>query len=311
MTWTGGGWSYAAINPTSGWGAVQVDGQMTAFADGSRIFFKGKDAKLYNLVRSGINWTLSAVSLTIPSVSGAVVARNNDEVVFLGSDNQLHRLLFNGTQWTDHVVGPPGGWGSAGPPNGSSLSLPGGSSRIFFADWSGSLFNIDLVNGIWVLEQVTPANMPWQYSYESSLLAVEDYAVYYRGTDGFIHRFTKCGPRWTLDAMPIDGGSESNVIVSATGFLVKFPGEDRVFYKAATGRIYNLYAQYGVWYNYPLDAAMVGAAGDLVAADAKIFYIHHDKRVHNFVWSGTQWYDGPLSTASQADTKACIGPYYW
>jgi hypothetical protein len=310
MTWTGNNWSYAAINPLSNWGAVQVDGQMTAFADGSRIFFKGKDNKLYNLVQSGLNWTLSQVLPGLPDVSGAVAARNNNEVVFFGSDGQIHQLLFNGTTWTNQIVLPQGGWGSAGQPDGKSINLPIGSTRIFFAGLSGALFNVNLNNGSWVLEQVAPPNLPWAYRYDGSLLAVEDYAVYYKGLDRFIHRFTKCGPSWTLDAMPVAGDSEANVIASGAA-LTKFPGEDRVFYKSATGRIYNLYSQYGIWYNYPLDTSMVGAAGDLVAAEGKIFYIHHDKRVHNFYWSGSTWSDDPLSTATQADTKACIAPYYY
>ena len=309
LTWTPG-WNYAAINPVSGWGTVQIDGQMAAFANGSRIFFKGKDNKLYNLVQSGTTWTLSQVLIGLPNVAGSVAARNNDEVVFYGSDGNTHQLFLSGTTWTDHIVMPTGGWGNAGGPNGRSINLPAGSTRIFFANGLSGLSNVYLSGGSWVLEQISPQTVPWNYLYDSDLLAVEDYAVYYVGRDNFIHRYTKCGPAWTLDAMPISAQSENNVIVHG-GHLTKFSAEDRVFYKAATGRIYNLYAQYGTWYNYPLDNAMTSAAGDLFAAEGHIFYINQDKRVHNFIWNGSKWNDGPLSTSAQANTKACINPYYY
>lgn len=315
MTWNSpiaGAWNYAALNVVGGWGAVQIEGRMASFADGSRIFFKGKDKKLYNLIQqSGNNWTLSLVMASLPDVTGGVAARNSNEVVFYGIGG-LHQLLLTGNTWTDQIIP----CSACGPSNNSSvISLPPASNNIFFSIGS------DLVQvyqnssgGSWIFEKINPANVPWGYIYDttqlsSDMVAAENYAVYYRGRDKRIHRYTKCGATWKLDAMPISPASETNVVV-LSAFLTKFPGEDRVFYKAATGRIYNIYNVNGVWFNYPLDNAMVNAAGDLIAAENKIFYINHDKRVHGFFWGGSAWSDVPLSTTTPANVKGCINPYY-
>jgi hypothetical protein len=52
-------------------------------------------------------------------------------------------------------------------------------------------------------------------------------------------------------------------------------------------------------------------AGDLVAVEGKIFFIDHDKRVHNDYWSGSRRDDVPLSAGAQAATKGCISAYYY
>jgi hypothetical protein len=309
LSWnsTTGVWDYAPVNVA--WAGVQIDGQLASFADGSRVFFKGKNDKvLYNLVQSSGGWSLMPVKAGLTLVGGDVLARNSNEVVFYGVDNQLHRLILAGGIWTDEIVTPVSSWGPAGTPDGRAFALPQGSTHIFFAR-VGALANVRKVGNTWILEQISPPGVYWKHAYEGDLLAVESNAVYYRGRDNFIHRYTQSGANWIFDAMPISGSSENNVVLG-TGYLTKFPGEHRVFYKARTGRIYNLYLQNGVWYNYSLSDAMTDAAGDLVAAEDKIFYINHDKRAHNFYWSANRWWDVPLSTSSQADTRACIGPYY-
>jgi len=323
LTWNGATnqWDYAALNVAGGWGAVRIDGQMASFVDGSRIFFKGKDQKLYSLSQAAGSWILAPLSqaiANIPNVSirGNVAARNSNEVVFVGTDNKLHRLSLTGTVWADQIIVPAGGWlPGVGSPNGTSIYLSQGGTNIFF-EGSGVLAQVYQlsVNGPWVVERISGANVPFEYWYEGDLLAVDDYAVYFKGKDRLIHRYTKCGGTWRLDAMPVSAASasEQNVVLNRHGgdFLTKFPDEDRVFYKAATGRIYNIYNENGIWFNYSLDNAMVNAAGDLIAAEGKIFYINHDKRVHNLYWNGNTWADVALSPLPQADTKSCIMPYY-
>lgn len=309
MTWTGV-WNYAPLNVPGGWGSVQIDGRMASFADGSRVFFKGKDNKLYNLVQgTGNAWTLSLVSPTLPNVAGSVAARGSNEVVFNGTDNQLHQLILSGGAWTDNVV--PCGCG--GVSTAAAVSLPAGSGDIFFSKGPtlGRVYKNS--SGGWVVEQISPNNVPWGYGYDEdyrgNMLAAESHAVYYKGRDRAIHRYVNCGGAWKLDAMPISPASETNVVVIAP-FLTKFVGEDRVFYKAATGRVYNLYNVNGVWFNYPLDNAMVDAAGDLLAFEGKIFYINHDKRLHGFLWGGSAWSEGPVLPSAPANVKGCINPYY-
>jgi hypothetical protein len=317
MTWNSSTsqWNYAALNVVPNWGAVQIAGQMANFADGSRIFFKGKDKKLYNLInQSGNNWTLSALSQNVaglPNVTGNVGTRNNNEVIFYGADNKIHQLLLNGSTWSDQIVAPAAGWPSSVVLlDGESICLAPASTNIFFSHGrSVSQVYQNTSGGPWVFESIGSLNIPWPYHYDSDLLAVDNYAVYYKGRDNFIHRYTKCGNEWRLDAIPISAVSENNVVLYR-GFLTKFPGEDRVYYKAATGRIYNLYNVNGVWFNYSLVNSMTSAAGDLIAAEGKIFFINHDKRAHNSYWQNSAWSDVPLATGAPANAKGCIFPYY-
>jgi hypothetical protein len=308
MSWNPGTWrwDYSAINPTSGWGTVQIAGQMASFADGSRIFFKGKDGKLYNLIANGNIWTLSPVMNGLPNVAGKVAARNSNEVVFYDSNNKIHRLLLNGGTWTAQVVNT-----GTGGIYGRSISLPPGSSDIFFAYSNGSIHKVYPSGGSWALEQVCAATGLWKPGYGniSELLVAENNAVYYNGHgDARIHRYTKSGGVWSYDAMSISTATEPNVRV--TGYLAKFIGEDRVFYKSTTGKVYNVYKQGGVWHNWALNFGTSGTAGDVLAAEDKIFYINHDKRVHNFYWTGNFWWDDALSHLSPANTNSCVYSYF-
>jgi hypothetical protein len=303
MTWNTNRWDYAAVNVTAGWGSVEMDGHMASFSDGSRIFFRSKNKKLFNLVPAGSSWALSLVGTTLPDVQGDIVARNNNEVAFVGSDKQLHQLIFSGTSWSDQIVVPTGGWGVTGVPEADKLALPLNSTDIFFSR-NGSLGRVYKVGGSWSFEKISPFG-----TCDSAVLAVEDNAVYYKGLDYFIHRYVKVAGAWSYDAMVVSPASQNNVIVRA-GYFSKFPGEDRIFYKAANGKVYNIYRQGSAWVNYVLDDGMDTAAGDLIAAEGKIFYINHEKRVHNFYWNGSKWVDVRLSESSQADTKGCILSYY-
>lgn len=317
MTWNGSlsRWDYAALNVLApGWGSVQIDGRMASFANGSRLIFRGKDQKLYNLIQSGSNWTLSQVMASLPLVGGNVVARNNNEVVFVGG-TQLHQLSLVAGVWFDSIVVPGGGWGTLGGALGDSVALPPSSSDIFFANGAGRLVRLYKTSSSspWSVEIISPTSAyGTSIDYLSDLVAVENNAVYYRGRDRAIHRYTKNGSTWVFDPMTISNSSssESKVVVQDNGYVTKFPGEDRVFYKGANGRIYNAYLQNGVWYNYSLSESVTDVAGDLIAAEGKIFYISHDKRIHNFHWSGNRWWDGPLSGLPQADTKGCTSAYY-
>ena len=300
-------WDYAPLTVIGGWGTVQMDGRMASFADGSRVFFKSKNNRLYNLIQTGPNWTLSQVLPTLPDVTGKVTARNSNEVVFVGNDKQLHRVLLTSGTWTDQIVTPTGGWGSSGVPDGESINLPAGSTDIFFAIGTGALGRIYQVNNAWVFEQISPPNV--YDSDRSELLVRETNTAYYKGTDGFIHRYKKSGITWFYEPMSISSASETNISIR-TAYLAKFTGEDRIFYKSATGRIYNLYKQNGVWYNYALNSAVTTTGGDLIATEGKIFYINHDQRVHNFYWTGNFWWDVPLSSANQVSSRGCIHPYY-
>lgn len=312
-------WDYAALNVIApGWGTVQIDGQMASFDDGSRIFFRGKNKRLYNLIRLGgtnsNNWALAEVSAALPNVDGNVATRNNNEVVFKGTDNKLRRLTFTGgTFFINEIVVPVGGWGSLGTPLGDSINLPPATTNIFFAFGAGMLAHVYKVGNDWILEKISPPsayNTPTAYYGYSELLAVENSVVYYKGVDRALHRYVKIGNNWNFDAMPISAASQNNVVIQHNGYLTKFPGEDRVFYKGASGSIYNIYKQNGVWYNYALNDGVTSTAGDLIAAEGKIFYINHDKRVHNFYWTGTKWWDVPLSQATPANTVGCLSLYY-
>lgn len=312
MTWNPAQqhWDYAPVNVAAGWGSVQVDGQLASFADGTRVFFRGKNNRLYNLVHSGTNWTLpwtlSQVLSTLPDVAGRVAARNSNEVVFVGSDKQLHRVLLVGSTWVDQIVAPQGGWGNLGAPDANSISLPSGSTDIFLA--TGTVGRLYKAGSIWNYEPISPVNV--YDSDNGDLLAREPNVVYFKAyADKAIHRYVKNGSVWTYDPMTISAASEANVKIR-NPYLTKFAGEDRIFYKASTGRIYNLYKQNGVWYNYALNSAFTSTAGDLIATEEKVFYINHDKRVHNFYWTGNSWWDVPLSSATQASTRGCIYYYY-
>jgi len=301
-------WIYSAITPSSGWGTVEVAGQMASFADGSRIFFKDKTTKkLYNLLVNGNNWTLSQVMSGLPDVAGKVATRNSNEVVFYGSDGKIHQLFLNGSTWTHQIVNT-----GTGGIHRRSISLPPGSSDIFFTYTGGSIHKVyQSGGGSWTLEQVCgPTGLANDgYGSNSELLAVENNAVYYDGHgDRRIHRYTKSNGVWSFDTMPISLATEANVNV--TGYLTKFPGEERVFYKSTTGKVYNIYKQGGIWHNWALNFGTPGTAGDVLAAEDKIFYINHDKWVHNFYWTGNFWWDDALSKTGPANTKSCVYSYF-
>ncbi|HZI18358.1 MAG TPA: hypothetical protein VEY09_07155 [Pyrinomonadaceae bacterium] len=295
-------WNYSAVNPTSGWGPVQIAGQMASFADGSRVFFKGRDQRLYNLVSSGSTWTLSLVKPGLPNVGGKVAARGNNEVVFYDVSGKIRRLLLTGGVWNDQIINT-----GTGAIYGQSISLPPGSSDIFFAYSNGSIRRAYPSGSTWLFEQVCPAGSgAGGYGNASEMLVTESNAVYYRGQgDARVHRYTKTGSAWSYEAM--SPASDPNVNVS--GYLTKFPGEERVFYKSTGGRVYNIYKQGGVWYNWALNYGVGGGGGDLLAAEEKIFYVNQDRRVHNFYWTGKIWWDDVLSRSGQADTKSCLYSY--
>lgn len=296
--WANSTWNQAAITPTGGWGAVRVAGNITSFTDNSRVFFKGTDNQLYQLINNAGTWTLSVVSCCLSPTSN-VCARGTQEVVICSNTGALYYLVYSGA-WSNTAIVPTGGWGSVAVKPSTFMMVPG-TTDIFFATSAGKIYNLTRSHTTWTLTLVgTPTS---GMGCLSDITATENNAVYFRGFDERIHRFTKSGSTWTFDAM---NSSDPNIV--ADGFITKIPNEERVFYKSQAGQIVNLYKSGGLWYNYPLDYYFTGAAGDLsITSWGQLFYINKDKLIHNFVYSNG-WFDGAL-VSSPANVFGCSSQY--
>lgn len=310
MYWNGSAWAYENIAPIWGWGSIQVDGWLAvdkgdpAF---DKIYFKGKDAKVYNLYKSGGSWYVGALSNTATPVSGCIRARA-DGVYYIGTDAKVHHLYWN-NGWQYEAIAPWTGWTvtaqidiSMGTSlrKGQSLDLAAWpASNIYFRSNTNKIFNLVGSTGAWNLGQISPAG-----AVDCAGEIINDNTgVYYKGTDNFIHRLFWNTSGWNYDAMPVNNLATANT----AGQLSKNAGENRVFYKGTDGMLYNMYASGSGWDVFPLAYNGNIVAGD-VLANGNVFFIGTDNLIYNYWWGGSSWNLNAL-TYSVANAKGCSFSY--
>jgi hypothetical protein len=310
MYWNGSSWQYENINPIWGWGGIQVDGWL-AVDNGDlsfdKIFFKGKDAKVYNLYKSGSDWYVGVLSNTATAVSGCIRARA-DGVFYIGTDSRIHHLYWN-SGWQYEAIAPWTGWTVSaqidlflGTPlrRGQSLSLAAWpASNVYFRSNTNKIYNLTGSTGAWNLGQISPSTA---IDCAGELIN-DNTGVYYKGTDNFIHRIFWNTSGWNYDAMPLNNLTTANT----AGQLSKNVGENRVFYKGTDGMLYNMYASGSGWDVYPLGYNGNIVAGD-VLANGNVYFIGNDNFVYSYWWGGSGWNLNAL-TYSIANAKGCSFSY--
>jgi hypothetical protein len=310
MYWSNNQWNYQAITPWGGWGSVRVAGWLSMDNGLNKIFFKGTDGNLYNLMLYAGTYPAVATSLLsgISSVANlkSDLQYRTDDCVYIGTDNKIHRVYWANNTWNYQAINPLGGWGNVTAAGGLTLAAGLASQNIFFRSSTGALYNLFTFshNGTWGLAQITTNNATIAGNGD---MVFEDSQVrlYYRGTDNNIHNVSwTASTNWVYDAM-----TSANGQVPVANSLAKNPLEDRVFFKGNDGRVYAIYILNGQWRIDWLNNYYTNVFGDLVAVGNDILYVSKSKEIGNYYFNGTyMWPAAPLMT-SPANAIGC-STYY-
>lgn len=311
MYWNGASWQYENIAPLYGWGTIKVDGWLAIDKDNmsfDKIYFKGKDGKVYNLFKSGSDWFVGVLNNAAVNASGCIRART-DGVYYIGTDAKVHHLYWSGSTWQYEAIAPSSGWtvtaqiditiGSA-LVRGQSLELAAWpATNIFFRSNTNKIYNLVGSTGAWNLGQVSPTGAVDC----AGEIITDNTGVYYKGTDNFIHRLYWSASVWNYDAMTTNNLSTANT----AGQLAKISGENRVFYKGTDGALYNMYLSGSGWDVYPLSYTGGIVAGDIIA-NGNIYFIGTDNLIYNYWWGGSSWNLNALRY-DVANAKGCSYNY--
>jgi len=289
-----GGWVHESITPYNGWGNVLVAGWLAADYNNDQIFFKGEDNVLYNIYKSGNVWYLGPVS-AIANVKSDIELRG-DGVYYQNISNGIQHMYWTGNPgWASETITPVNGW--QGIIAAGSIALSKTGSNIFFRTSTNKIVNLIGSTNNWSLYQLysTPASADCG----GEIICDDALGIYYKGTDSKVHKMSY-NSGWIYDAMTPAYGS-----ATVASSLTKFPGEERIFCKTTDGRTCNYYKNaLNQWVVDGLYNGMTGVAGDVVAADTKVYFINTNKLIYNYYWTGSFWYPDHL-VSTPANAKSC------
>ncbi|WP_162903211.1 T9SS type A sorting domain-containing protein [Taibaiella koreensis] len=292
--WDGTQWVYTAINPSGGWGNIQVEGWLAANDLGTRVFFKTTTGKLYFLIFLNNSWFISSVPTTTDVRSN--ILWRSDGIFYIGVDNKVYRGYQSGSFWNVAAIVPPG-W--PGIQIAGNLALdPATEGNIFFRTKDNRLFNIyDLTGGYSSpkLGEIITSGCSGEVIFRNN-------RVYFRATDYKIH-YMQWNNGW------VESVYAPNTAYDVNGFIAFDNMTDKIFYKGSDGKVRNVYPVSPGSSTYA-DGQLgnnLNVAGDLLYMGGKLFYIATDNKIHNFQWNGTNWWDSdfPLPNA-----KTCSRQYF-
>ncbi|MNU73228.1 Thermophilic serine proteinase precursor [compost metagenome] len=292
-------WNHYLITPQGSWGAVRVEGWLAVNSAQTKVYFKGTDQKMYQMI---MPLTASPLiqQLSLPTgmnVKSDIIWRQ-DGVFFIGDDNFIHR--FNPTT---NVYDPMLSSSAYG-----GLTVVGHLAAAVYPQTHLAFLNSD--NKVRYLYE-SPG---WQIGAISGTISTgetmidpQNGDIYYKTTANQIETLvwnnsTKSYGSQTLITAPNDPN------YSVDGYMVKDPGMDRIFYKDMAGRMANIYKSGGVWYSFPFDYNQTDVAGDIrLVSQDRFFYINKNKSVHEVTYTQTGWFD--RAVALPWNVKACSYNY--
>ncbi|MNJ97475.1 Thermophilic serine proteinase precursor [compost metagenome] len=294
-------WNHYLITPQGGWGAVRAEGWLAVNSAQTKVYFKGTDQKMYQMI---MPLTASPLiqQLNLPvgmNVKSDIIWRQ-DGVFFIGDDNYIHR--FNPTTNVYDSMLPPSAYGgltvvghlaAAAYPQTHLTFLCSDNKVRYLYESSG--WQIGAISGTISLGEtmIDPQNGDIYYKTSSSQIETLSW-----------NNTTKAYGGQTL----ITASNDPNY--SVDGYMVKDPGMDRIFYKDMAGRMANIYKSGGVWYAFPFDYNMTDVAGDIrLVGQDRFFYINKDKSVHEVTYTQTGWYDRAVSVVLPRNVKGCSYNY--
>lgn len=307
MYWANNQWNYQAVSVWGGWGNVRVDGWLNMDNPTNKIFFKGTDNKLYNLMLYPGTALVGAIS-SVANVKSDLQYRN-EECVYIGTDNKIHRVYWDWgvSGWVYQAITPVGGWNGVTAAGGIALAPTWGSKNIFFRDQNDVIQNLYLWNGQWLMQPVTAFQYGTMYCDGEILFDETQSRLYFHEQAWGMHNVTYSAQfGWIYDPM-----TSVNGMIFPMKSITKNPGENRVFFKGPDSRGYAIWQQTnGQWRTDWLNGGYTNVLGDMVAGGNNIYFVSKSKEICNFWFPGSAvWWAGPLNFSTPANAIGC-STYY-